>query len=83
MQQSLNQRPVAAPAVVGLLLIAVGAAILLARQAGVDLFSMVGDWGWPLFIIVPGLVLLALALLPSRTTPAWSAAGSGCPALPP
>jgi hypothetical protein len=68
MQQSLGQRPVTAPAVVGLLLILVGAVVLIARTAGVNLLDQIGPWGWPLFIIVPGLVLLGASLLPARPT---------------
>ena len=66
MQQSMGQRHVTAPAVLGLLLIVLGAAALLARTAGFNLFEAVGPWGWPLFIIVPGLVLLGASLLPAR-----------------
>jgi hypothetical protein len=43
---------------VGVLLIVVGATFLIGRQVGVDW----GDVGWPLFVIVPGLVLFVLAL---------------------
>ena len=43
---------------VGLLLIVVGLAFLIGRQVGVRW----DDVGWPLFIIVPGLVLFVLAL---------------------
>lgn len=39
----------------GLLLVAVGLLFLLARSFSVDL----GDVGWPLFILIPGLLLLA------------------------
>lgn len=42
---------------IGLLLIVLGAAFLVARQAGIDL----GSVGWPLFVIVPGVVLFAIA----------------------
>lgn len=42
---------------IGLLLIILGGAFLLARQAGLDL----GRFGWPLFVIVPGVVLFAFA----------------------
>ena len=49
----------------GFLLILVGAVVLAARQFGLDLFGPIGDWGWPLFIIVPGIVLLALSLIPT------------------
>ncbi|HTK45483.1 MAG TPA: hypothetical protein VL749_09055 [Patescibacteria group bacterium] len=65
MQQSFGQRPVAAPAILGFLLIAVGAIVLLAQEIGFDVFGQIGAWGWPLFVIVPGLLLLVAALLPS------------------
>lgn len=42
---------------IGLLLIVLGGALLLARQAGLDL----ARFGWPLFVIVPGVVLFAIA----------------------
>jgi len=44
---------------IGLILVVVGAGALLVRQLGVD----VGEVGWPLFIIVPGLVLFTLAFV--------------------
>jgi len=66
MQQSFGQRSAAAPAILGLLFIVVGAIFLVAREVGWDLFTSVEGWGWPLFIIVPGLVLLAVALVPAR-----------------
>jgi hypothetical protein len=43
---------------VGILLIVVGGTFLVGRQVGVRW----GDVGWPLFIIVPGVVLFVLAL---------------------
>ncbi len=52
------QRPSAA-AVLGLVLIVVGAAYLGARLAGVDLAVV----GWPAFVIVPGLVLFGFAVV--------------------
>jgi cell wall-active antibiotic response 4TMS protein YvqF len=66
MQQSFGQRSVTAPAVLGLLLIAVGAVFVIARTLGWDLSESISSWGWPLFIIVPGLVLLAMSLAPAR-----------------
>ena len=66
MQQSLRQRPTAATAVLGALLIAVGAVALVLREVvGLDFFATVGDRGWPYFVIVPGLVLLAAAFVPA------------------
>jgi hypothetical protein len=43
--------------VVGALLIVVGAMFLIARVAGVD----VGRTGWPLFVILPGIVLFLVS----------------------
>ena len=40
---------------VGLVLIALGGLFLLDRVTGIDL----ADAGWPLFVIVPGVLLLA------------------------
>jgi hypothetical protein len=48
----------------GFILVAVGVVALLARQAGVESGTLV-DAGWPLFIIVPGVVLLGAAFVPS------------------
>jgi hypothetical protein len=65
MQQSFGSRPVSAPAVLGVLFIALGATTLVARELGFDLFTSIGSWGWPFFVIVPGVVLLAAALVPA------------------
>ncbi len=64
MLRSTFRRPTTTAAVVGLLLIAVGAIALVLRTIGVNLFESIGPWGWPFFIIVPGVVLLALSLAP-------------------
>lgn len=45
--------------ILGLVLIVVGAAYLGARVAGIDLAVV----GWPAFVIVPGLVVFALAFV--------------------
>ena len=66
MQQTIRPAPVSGSAVLGILLIVLGGAALLARATGFEVFSAVGTWGWPLFIIIPGLVLLALSLIPER-----------------
>ncbi len=66
MQQTVGQRPLTAPAVVGIALIAIGGLVLATRAAGIDLFDSIGAWGWPAFIIVPGLFLLGLSLVPTR-----------------
>jgi hypothetical protein len=44
--------------VLGIVLIALGALFLVQRLANIDL----GQYGWPLFVIVPGLLLFAGAL---------------------
>jgi hypothetical protein len=46
------------PVVFGLLLIIAGAAFLISNVTGFDL----GRWGWPAFVIVPGLLLLLVGL---------------------
>jgi hypothetical protein len=51
-------------AVGGLILVTVGVMALGARQAGFELGDLV-ESGWPLFIIVPGIALLAAAFVPS------------------
>jgi hypothetical protein len=48
-----------------MLLVVVGLAALGLRQAGVDVGELVGEAGWPFFIIVPGLALLAMAAVPA------------------
>ena len=50
--------------VAGMVLVVAGGVVLAARQAGFELGNVVNDGGWPLFIIVPGLALLAAAFVP-------------------
>lgn len=47
----------------GVVLVAVGLLVLITRQAGLDLGAGLEN-AWPLFIIVPGLGLLAAAFVP-------------------
>jgi hypothetical protein len=65
MQHSIGQRSATAPAVLGLLLITVGIFALVLRELDVNPFEAIGEWGWPLFVIVPGVVLLGVALIPA------------------
>ena len=65
MQQTLDRRSVSAPAVLGLILIVVGGSALILREAGLDPSRAIGDWGWPFFVVVPGLVLLVASLIPT------------------
>ncbi len=53
--------------VIGSILILVGLVAVLARTVDIDLGSYIGEQTWPLLVIVPGVVLLALALM--RTPP--------------
>lgn len=63
---AIEHRPTRrSPAVIGGALVVVGLGALALRQAGMDPFQLVGENGWPLFVIVPGLILLAAALLPA------------------
>jgi len=52
-----------APVLLGALLILGGAAAFALQQSGVRIGDLVGDAGWPLFVIVPGLVLVAASLV--------------------
>ena len=63
MQQSFGRRQSIGPAVLGASLILLGIVAVLLRQADIALFEEIGRWGWPFFIVVPGLVLLALSLV--------------------
>ena len=66
MQQTIQHQQRMGPTViVGLLLIGAGIAVLTLRQAGVDLANLVGEAGWPVFVIGPGLVLLVAAAIPA------------------
>ena len=65
MQQTFDRRSLSAPAVLGLILIVVGGSALILREAGLDPSRAIGDWGWPFFVIVPGLVLLLASLIPT------------------
>lgn len=50
-------------AIVGVLLVVAGLAAVALRAAGVDVFDAIARAGWPLFIILPGLVLLVGAVV--------------------
>jgi hypothetical protein len=66
MQHSTPQRSMAGPAVIGLALVAVGVAAIAIREYDVNFLPHLGSWGWPLFVIVPGLVLLGASLVMQR-----------------
>ena len=50
--------------VLGTLLILAGAVAVAMQLAGLDPWRYVADEGWPLFVIVPGVALLAASVLP-------------------
>lgn len=65
MQQTIGHRPGLAPMGLGVGLIVVGAVALVVRELGFNFSNAIGEWGWPLFVIVPGLVLLAASIVPA------------------
>ena len=62
--------------VVAVVLIGVGVLGLAGQWAGYDLGDLIRGSTWTLFVIVPGLILLAGGLLPSRPTAGLAIAGS-------
>ena len=48
---------------VGAILVVVGLAAALLRLADVDLMTYIGDETWPVLVILPGLILLALTVV--------------------
>ena len=52
-------------AVAGIVLILLGAGVLALREWGIDPIERIADAGWPLFVVLPGLALLAMALVPA------------------
>jgi hypothetical protein len=53
-----------APAI-GIVMVVAGIAVIALRQIGVDIADVIQRAGWPFFIIIPGMVLLAMAFLPA------------------
>jgi len=61
----------------GILLILVGVGAVALQQAGLDPGNYISEAGWPLFVIVPGVVLLASSvLLPAPRGVGLAIAGS-------
>ena len=52
-------------AILGGLLVIVGVGWLVMRELQVDPIGAIAEAGWPYYVIVPGVILLLLALLPS------------------
>ena len=51
--------------ILGAILVGIGVLAVIGRAADVDLGGLIGEQTWPLLVIVPGLVLLALAIPPA------------------
>jgi hypothetical protein len=49
----------------GSALIVIGIGALALRQWGIDPIERIAEAGWPLFVILPGLVLLVMAVIPA------------------
>ena len=54
------------PVLLGGLLVLVGLAALVLQQADVRFGDFIGEVGWPLFVIAPGIVLLVAAFITPR-----------------
>ena len=52
-------------AVVGIALVLLGAGALALREWGIDPIERIAQAGWPLFVVLPGLALLAMAVIPA------------------
>jgi hypothetical protein len=50
--------------VIGLGLVLIGAVVLVSRAMGADLTATIAEAGWPFFLIIPGLGLLAASPFP-------------------
>ena len=51
-------------AILGAILVVVGVVGAIVSWSGFDVDTWIGESGWPIFVIVPGLVLWALAFVP-------------------
>jgi hypothetical protein len=65
MQGTDIERRSGAPAAIGIVMVVAGIAVIALRQIGVDIAEVIQRAGWPFFIIIPGIVLLAMAFLPA------------------
>lgn len=58
----------------GIILIAIGALFFLGQL--VDMGNLIGNWGWPFFIIIPGALLLAWAFVGGKSAAGLAIPGS-------
>jgi hypothetical protein len=68
MQTQVGHQRHVAPAVVGAVLVIIGIGAFALQGLGVEIGQAIGDGGWPLFVLLPGLILLgaAFAVTPPR-----------------
>ncbi len=52
------------PAIVGVILVVFGAVALVLPRSGWDIEGWIEGSGWPIFVVIPGLVLWLLAFVP-------------------
>jgi hypothetical protein len=63
--------------VLGILLLVVGLGWIVLRELQFDPFEVIADAGWPFFVIIPGIALLALSLIqPPPRGVAFAVAGT-------
>jgi hypothetical protein len=60
------ERPREGRLVFGLLLVVIGAVVLAGRAVGTDVVDRIAEAGWPFFVILPGVALLAASVIPAR-----------------
>lgn len=61
--RTTNERRRGTVPVMGILLLAIGVGALALRQFGVNIGELVGLGAWPLLVVVPGLILIASAVV--------------------
>ncbi len=60
--------------VIGMVLIVLGALFLLGQV--VDFGDIIGNWGWPFFIILPGLLMLIWSIIGGKSVSGLAIPGS-------
>ena len=63
--RSMDQRQQSTAPVLGVVLLAIGVGAVVLRQFGMDLGDLVGLTAWPLLVIVPGVILIVSAVVPT------------------
>ncbi|MER3555314.1 MAG: hypothetical protein C4331_13480 [Meiothermus sp.] len=60
--------------IIGIILVVLGGLFLLGQV--VDLGESIGHWGWPFFVMLPGILLLVLAFVGGKTSAGLAVPGS-------